>query len=166
MDTTSTVSFEAASPPIIHCHGLTDNKSLPWSKSIWARNSFFHTQSVVEIPQFFGSSTTSGDFKVALTTHEDRLSFANIANTSQFTTWIVDSGASTHMTGNLSLFQNFRNSSSQAHVKTADGTLSSVEGSGSIQLTEHICLHSVLYVPKLTCNLLFVSKLVEIFVLI
>ncbi|KAK8573892.1 hypothetical protein V6N13_096823 [Hibiscus sabdariffa] len=59
MDTTSAVSFEAASPPIIHCHGLTDNKSLPWSKSIWASNSFFDTQSVVEIPQFFGSSTTS-----------------------------------------------------------------------------------------------------------
>lgn len=44
-------------------------------------------------------------------------------------------------------------------MRVANKSLSKVTGSGSVQLTTDICLHSVLFVLDLACNLLSVSKL-------
>ncbi|XP_071714909.1 uncharacterized protein [Rutidosis leptorrhynchoides] len=47
--------------------------------------------------------------------------------------WVIDSGASDHMTGNHHLFSNFNTQSS--YVTIANGTTSPVLGSGTIKLT-------------------------------
>ncbi|KAK3018888.1 hypothetical protein RJ639_002840 [Escallonia herrerae] len=44
-------------------------------------------------------------------------------------------------------------------IKIADGSLSLIAGTGSIVLSPSIILHDVLHVPKLSCNLLSISKL-------
>ncbi|KAK3030877.1 hypothetical protein RJ639_037227 [Escallonia herrerae] len=44
-------------------------------------------------------------------------------------------------------------------IKIADGSLSTIAGTGSIVLSPSITLHNVLHVPKLSCNLLSISKL-------
>ncbi|MCR2847992.1 hypothetical protein, partial [Heyndrickxia coagulans] len=82
-------------------------------------------------------------------------------NTAHNEVWIVDSGASDHMTGTKHLFTSYRPPSRQMTVKTADGSISQVEGIGSIPVTSAITLHNVLYVPRLSCNLLSISKLVK-----
>ena len=72
--------------------------------------------------------------------------------------WILDSGASDHMTGDASNFSEFHMSTGNQTVKIADGTLSKVEGVGSVIINKDLTLTSVLYVPKLDCNLLSISK--------
>ena len=75
------------------------------------------------------------------------------------THWIVDSGASDHMTGNRSLLSTFSSCPSTLTVRIADGTCSTVAGTGTVQLSQNLTLHSVLFVPNLDCNLLSVSRL-------
>lgn len=79
--------------------------------------------------------------------------------TGNYKPWIVDSGASDHMTGDKSLFHHYNPCYDGLSVKIADGTLSKVAGTGSVTLSEDIELKSVLHVPNLDCNLLSVSKL-------
>ena len=70
--------------------------------------------------------------------------------------WIVDSGASDHMTGNLRLFTTYRPCTTPL---TVCGSLSNVVGIGTIKFSDSFILSSKLYVPSLHCNLLSVSKL-------
>ena len=68
--------------------------------------------------------------------------------------WIVDSGASDHMTDCHQLFSTYIPCAGNLKVKIADGSLASIAGKGSIKISDHITLESVLHVPKLACNLL------------
>ena len=72
--------------------------------------------------------------------------------------WIVDSGASDHMTGCHELFSTYNPCPGNLKIRIADGSLSSVAGKGNIKLS-NMTLFSVLHVPNLTCNLVSISKL-------
>ena len=72
--------------------------------------------------------------------------------------WIIDTGASDHMTrdsGNLK----FPKPSSQSVICTANGSTSLITGEGSVTLTESLTLDTVLVVPSLSYNLLSVSQI-------
>ncbi|KAG8488956.1 hypothetical protein CXB51_016958 [Gossypium anomalum] len=69
------------------------------------------------------------------------------------TSWILDSGASDHMTGNLSLFHTYLPCHDHSRIRIA--------GMGTVRLTENFSLDKVLYVPNLSCNLLSISKLTK-----
>ena len=73
--------------------------------------------------------------------------------------WILDSGASHHMTSLSKSFKNYIPTSSCQHIRTADGSLSPIAGRGPIQLPNTINLTDVLHVPRLSCNLLSIHKL-------
>ncbi|KAK3034107.1 hypothetical protein RJ639_034087 [Escallonia herrerae] len=75
--------------------------------------------------------------------------------------WVIDSGASDHMTGDLSLFSSYSACSNNYKVRIAYGSLSTVSGIGSIVISPSITLDSVLLVPSLSCNLLSISKLTK-----
>jgi hypothetical protein len=75
--------------------------------------------------------------------------------------WIVDSGASDHMTGESTLFSSYSPCAGNQKIKIADGSFSAVAGKGSVVLSPELSLENVLHVPKLSCNLMFVSKLAE-----
>ncbi|KAL5812326.1 hypothetical protein ACOSQ3_027276 [Xanthoceras sorbifolium] len=83
------------------------------------------------------------------------------ANQDTSYSWIVDSRASDHMTGNMKLFNQFLAYSNSPHVRIADVSLSKVMGIGSVVISTDLTFNSVLYVPKLNCNLLSVSKLIK-----
>ena len=68
--------------------------------------------------------------------------------------WIIDSGALDHMTGNSELYAEIKPCSEKWYVKIADGTQSQVAGIRTIHPTKDLALNSVLFVPKLDCNLL------------
>uniref|UniRef100_A0A803NGP2 Polyprotein n=1 Tax=Cannabis sativa TaxID=3483 RepID=A0A803NGP2_CANSA len=74
-------------------------------------------------------------------------------------TWIVDSGASHHMTGNFQVFNTFKPCAHSQTVRIDDGSLTPMIETGSITLSDDLLLSSVLFVPKLNCNLLSISKL-------
>ena len=73
-------------------------------------------------------------------------------------TWIIDSGATDHMTYDKSFFVSM-SSPSISHVSNANGVSFPVLGIGSIQVTPSIVLHDVLYVPSLSHHLLSVSQI-------
>jgi hypothetical protein len=72
--------------------------------------------------------------------------------------WIIDSGATDHMTFDKLWLQSFK-PSEQYIISSANGTSSSVNGEGSVILTENISLDSVLVVPTLNYNLLSVAQI-------
>ena len=77
--------------------------------------------------------------------------------------WIVDSGASDHMTGDLSVFHDDVPNFDNYTIRIADGTLSKVVGIGTVIISKDITLNSILFVPNLDCNLLSVSKITRDF---
>ncbi|RVX23597.1 Retrovirus-related Pol polyprotein from transposon TNT 1-94 [Vitis vinifera] len=81
------------------------------------------------------------------------------ANRGGMKPWIVDTGASDHMTGDAAILQNYKPSNGHSSVHIADGSKSKIVGTGSIKLTKDLYLDSVLHVPNLDCNLLSISKL-------
>ena len=73
--------------------------------------------------------------------------------------WNVDSGASNHMTGDESIFDDYQPCHANLTVHIAEGYLSKVAGIGLVQRSPEITLKSVLHAPKLDCNLISISKL-------
>ena len=76
-------------------------------------------------------------------------------------TWIIDSGATDHMTGSSSIFSSYKPCAGSKIVKIADGSLSPIAGNGDIKLSPSITLSNVLHVPKFLCNLLSISKVTK-----
>jgi len=75
-------------------------------------------------------------------------------------TWIIDSGATDHMTGESSLFSSYKPCAGNSKIKIADGPLSAVAGKSSIVLSPLLTIQDVLHVPNLSCNLLSVNQLI------
>jgi len=71
-------------------------------------------------------------------------------------TWIIDTGASNHMTGNLNHMHELRDIQS-CLVGLPNGQHTTVIKEGSVVLDGGLKLTNVLYVPKLNCNLIFDS---------
>ncbi|RVW96782.1 Retrovirus-related Pol polyprotein from transposon RE1 [Vitis vinifera] len=67
--------------------------------------------------------------------------------------WIIDSGATDHMTGNHKTFSTFRTHSAPP-VTVADGSTYEIKGSGTVKPTSSITLSSVLNLPNLAFNLI------------
>ncbi len=75
-------------------------------------------------------------------------------------TWILDSGANDHMTGESSLFSSPLIPITQS-VSLADGSTSHISHKGDVILLSDIILSSVLHVPNFAFNLLSVSRLAK-----
>jgi hypothetical protein len=77
--------------------------------------------------------------------------------------WLVDSGASRHMTGNKDNLANFKNVKFSSQVELGDDASYAIKGTGStsFQLDSGFMLHieDILYVPGLTKNLISVGIL-------
>ena len=77
--------------------------------------------------------------------------------------WLVDSGASRHMTGNKNVLANFKQVHFSSQVELEDDVSYEIKGIGSasFQLLSGVVLHieNILYVPGLTKNLISVGVL-------
>ena len=78
---------------------------------------------------------------------------------SSSSTWVIDYGATNHMTGNSNIFTTFQSHPSTSTVTLVDRPISCVLGSWTIQRTPLITLTFVLSLPQFSFNLIFVSKL-------
>ncbi|XP_050896672.1 uncharacterized protein LOC127103459 [Lathyrus oleraceus] len=75
-------------------------------------------------------------------------------------TWIIDTGCSNHMTGNLNRMRELRDIQS-CSVGLPNGEHASAIKEGSIVLEGGLKLDNVLFVPKLKCNLISVSQMMN-----
>lgn len=80
--------------------------------------------------------------------------------------WVIDSGATSHMSNDINLFSDYRVISESESVSMGDGRSLEVKGVGRVLLkvslpgsvVKTVTLHDVLHVPGLTYNLLSISK--------
>ncbi|KAK3009463.1 hypothetical protein RJ639_013409 [Escallonia herrerae] len=72
--------------------------------------------------------------------------------------WLIDSGASHHMTGNLNFFSSIWDIP-PSPIGLPNGLQTNAIKAGSVSLADGITLRHVLYVPNLAVNLIFVSCL-------
>ncbi|KAG6520064.1 hypothetical protein ZIOFF_017094 [Zingiber officinale] len=85
----------------------------------------------------------------------------SVTGPSFYNPWVIDSGATDHMTNVANSFISYSLSSGQEKVIIADGTKATVAGKGSIKLTDHFFLSSALHIPSVSINLLFVSSITK-----
>ena len=88
-----------------------------------------------------------------------------LSNHRNINTWVIDSGATSHMTFEKNLLTEFTELKHSEEVSVGDGRTLEIKGRGSVIInvsTNHtknkLKLRNVLYVPKLSFNLLSVSK--------
>ena len=74
--------------------------------------------------------------------------------------WIIDSGASHHITGNQDTLTSLRNTP-HPPVRIANGSACPVRGIGSVSNSKNLNLSSVLFVPEFPSSLLSVSKITK-----
>lgn len=75
------------------------------------------------------------------------------------TPWVIDSGASDHMTGVSTVISHCRPSGTSSRVTLANGSTTQIASLGSVTLNPSISLDTVLHVPRFPFSLLSVSKI-------
>ena len=106
------------------------------------------------------SVTTGADEVVALTVQALKASYGSSDNTGK---WVIDSGASRHMSGESNLFENYIEFSNPINVTLGDERCLKAMGTGNIYINNNddnirYVLNDVLYVPELSFNLFSVGK--------
>ena len=87
--------------------------------------------------------------------------FVASSDSSEMGKWLVDSGASSHMTPQKKLLIDYREFDTPQMVGLGDGRIVEAVGAGNVQLKmlfkvsnpKRAVMYNVLYVPKLACNL-------------
>ncbi|KAI5341512.1 hypothetical protein L3X38_020786 [Prunus dulcis] len=76
-------------------------------------------------------------------------------------TWIIDTGASNHMTYDDNMFDELSRNPRDPYITSANGLPSPVSGEGTIHLTPSLPLSHALLVSNIRCNLLSVGRLLD-----
>ncbi|XP_021723121.1 uncharacterized protein LOC110690566 [Chenopodium quinoa] len=75
--------------------------------------------------------------------------------------WIIDSGASDHMTGYLNTMHDVVRSKNSPQINLPTGQTANITHFGSVNLGNNLSLKNVLYVPSFKHNLISVNKLMH-----
>ena len=94
-----------------------------------------------------------GKFPFSIGLNVSDITFAN--------SWVIDSGATGHMTHSPNIFSTYFSCSSNRKIATADGSLTTVAGIGDVKISPSLILKNVLHVPRLTMNLISIQKLTQ-----
>lgn len=124
-----------------------------------AETSPFTKEQMEHLLDLLKSGSFSSDSPNASMAHTGNESKALSCCITSSAPWIIDLGASDHMTNSFKLFQSYTPCLGNKKFKIAYGSFSPIAGKCLIQISEKLSLKSVLHVPKLACNLLSVSKL-------
>ncbi|KAI5312174.1 hypothetical protein L3X38_041347 [Prunus dulcis] len=76
-------------------------------------------------------------------------------------TWIIDTGASDHITYDAKFFDELSSNTHDPYITSVDGLPTPITGEGTISLTHTLSLSRALLVPTIHCNLLFVGRLLD-----
>ncbi|KAL2320148.1 hypothetical protein Fmac_029117 [Flemingia macrophylla] len=104
-------------------------------------------------------SKTSSSCSLTMTGKSSSFLSFNASGTENI--WIIDSGATDHMTPHPSYFSSYTTSSGNQHITVANGSHTPVLGCGNIQLQPSLHLKNVLHVPKLSNNLMSIHKVTQ-----
>jgi hypothetical protein len=85
---------------------------------------------------------------------------SKVTHSSVTTDWILDSGASKHLTCDALVISDTKTPSHYLYVKLPNGTFVSVHSVSQTQLS-NMTLNHVLYIPSFKCNLLSINRLTK-----
>ena len=85
--------------------------------------------------------------------------FINASNKVYEDSWVIDSGATDHMTPKSQLFHTYTSSPSNKKIVVANGSLDTVIGFGDLYTTPTLILKNVFHVPKLRASPVSIQKL-------
>ena len=85
----------------------------------------------------------------------------NASNKNYHPYWILDSGATDHMTPQPKHFSSYTPCPSNQKISTADGSLMTATGQGEVQISLSITLKNVLQILKLSVSLISIKKLTQ-----
>ena len=97
----------------------------------------------------------------SLTMTGKNVSFLTFNSSGTEDLWIIDSGATDHMTPHPSYFSSYSPLSGKHHITVANGTHTPVTGCGNVKIQPSLQLNKVLHVPKLSNNLVSIHKLTQ-----
>ena len=124
----------------------------------------FNSNQLAKLYELLSNFQASSQFSTTLSSgslaHKGTF-FTALSTMSHITPWIIDSGASDHITDAHNLFSTYSPCGCNLKVKIPYGTLSPIAGKWSIRISEYITLNPVLHVPNLSCNLLFIFQLTK-----
>ncbi|KAL2237207.1 UNVERIFIED_CONTAM: hypothetical protein Sindi_0912400 [Sesamum indicum] len=73
--------------------------------------------------------------------------------------WIIDTGATNHVCGNLSCLDSYSVPPHASFIHLPDGSKKRVACIGTVRLSDKLMLNSVFFIPKFSVNLLSMSQL-------
>ena len=85
----------------------------------------------------------------------------NVSDTTFAKSWVMDSGATDHVTHSPSIFFTYFPCPSSRKIATANDSLITVAGIGDVKLNPSLVLKNVLHVPTLSTNLISIKKLTQ-----
>ena len=85
----------------------------------------------------------------------------NVSATTFANSWVMDSGATDHMTHSPHFFLTYSPCPSSKKIATANGSFITVAGIGDVKLKLSLVLKNVLHVPTLSTNLISIQKLTQ-----
>ena len=160
-------------PQCTHCHKLGHTRDRCWNLHGRPPRTANIAQTLVEpkedqppasviltgpdYEEYLRFQTTKQSSTVASVAHTGN-SVACLAHSS-LGPWVLDSGASDHMSGNKNLFSHISNSFSLPSVTLANGSKTAAKGIGQAIISPSITLNSVIYVPECPFNLISISQL-------
>lgn len=117
----------------------------------------------IESPRDKDQESYSGDFINFAYTDEGNYAHISIPKPISKLNWILDSGASKHVTGTQSEFMSYikYRPTRRETIQADDGTQQPIKGVGTVQCSPSIKLSSVLHVPVFPVNLVLLSALVD-----
>ncbi|KAJ0885211.1 putative RNA-directed DNA polymerase [Helianthus annuus] len=157
-DRTSTTTTEPGQVECFYCHELGHTKYN--CKKLLARQSkgSAHLAAAFDDNNTVPAEENSHPTGTPVATFAESGKFAK-SLVSTAPKWVIDSGASEHMTGDPQLLSDFQKHAPLPYVTIADGSTPKVLGSGNASITPSIHLSSVLNLPNFPFNLLSVSKI-------
>lgn len=87
--------------------------------------------------------------------------YSCISNSIKDNEWVIDSGATSHMSSNIDFFAKVEEEKSLHIVILPDGTKQLVTHIGYVHLSKEVQLQNVLYIPLFKYNLISVGQLLE-----
>ncbi|MCH80704.1 retrovirus-related Pol polyprotein from transposon TNT 1-94, partial [Trifolium medium] len=144
--------------------GYRKGKSIaPQSANAVADNPFLNTQQYQQLIAYIqGQMARSSDAGPSNTGDTIGMVFTS-SHHNEYplnSTWIVDSGATSHIVNSLDLFSSYKCLSNK-YVTLPNNAKVSVSAIGTVYLNSGLTLHNVLYIPRFRVNLLSVGQLLQ-----
>ena len=120
----------------------------------------FNSEEIEKLKNLLGSlEKSSGACSLALSGKPLQPICMNASEKNYANSWIIDSGATDHMTHFSQFFHTYIPCPSNRKIVVANESLATVAGLGDVYVSPSLVLKNILHVPKLSTNLVSIQKL-------